>query len=92
MSGDEVLGRGGPGGQGQVQQLRVDALKDTGVAVELGNGLVRGPVVEACQGSGVLLGLEVGANHRHQHLLGQPACLHTHVLPITPAPRQPSTR
>ena len=76
MSGDKVLGRGSPVRQSQVQQLRVDALKDSGIAIELGNGFIWRPVVEACEGSWVLLGLELGSHHRHQDLLGQPACLH----------------
>lgn len=70
VSGDKVLCRGGPVWQCQVQQLRVDALKDTGICVELRNGFIWRPVVETCERSRVLLGLEVGANHRHQNLLG----------------------
>ena len=77
VPGDKVLGGGGPVRQAQVQQLGMDALKDTGVAVNLRNGFIGRPVVEACKGGRVLLGLELGPHNRHQHLLGQPAGLHT---------------
>ena len=40
VSGDKILGRGSPVRQSQVQQLRVDALKDTGIIIELGDGFV----------------------------------------------------
>jgi len=41
----------------------VNALKDSGVSVELGYGFIRGPVVEAGEGGWVLLGLELGSHH-----------------------------
>ncbi len=63
VSSNKVLGAGCPVRHGQVQQFRVDALKDSGVGVQLWYGFIRGPVVEAGEGGGVLLGLELGAYH-----------------------------
>ena len=76
VAGDKVLGGGRPVRQGQVQEFRVGALKDTGVGVELGYGFIRGPVVEAGEGGGVLLRLELGPHNRHKCFFGYPACLH----------------
>ena len=73
---DKVLGVGRPVRQGQVQQFRVGALKDTGVGVELWYGFIRGPVVEAGEGGGVLLRLKLRPHNRHKCSFGDPACLH----------------
>ena len=77
VPGDKVFSTGCPIWHSQVQQLRVDALKDARVGVEVGDGLIWGPFIEAGEGGGVLLGVELGPHHRHQNLLWQPACLHT---------------
>ena len=76
MAGDKVLGGGRPVRQGQVQEFRVGALKDTGVGVELWYGFIRGPVVQAGKGGGVLLRLELRPHNRHKCFFGDPACLH----------------
>ena len=76
VAGDKVLGGGRPVRQGQVQEFRVGALKHTGVSVEFGYGFIRGPVVQAGKGGGVLLRLELRPHNRHKCFFGYPACLH----------------
>ena len=67
MALDKVVRSVGPGGGPQVRHARVDGEEDVRVAIEVGQALVRGPVVETLHGCRVFSRLK----HRAHHLLQQ---------------------